>query len=206
METLVGIFSSRSAAEDAVRGLHEIGLSHEAIVFVTPDAATQELQSIPTTDAEPRGIGETLSSYLGGVIGGSVGLGAGSAIASLLVPGVGTVFAIGIGAAALLGAGGAVAGAAIGEATEKAMDEGVPRDDVLFYRALLNRGRSIVTASVETDELAGAARAVLHNYGAPKTSMLHDENGTPAASIRPPDAQHSPVCRERISPCIWHPC
>jgi hypothetical protein len=72
----------------------------------------------------------------------------------------------GISAAALLGVGGAAAGAAIGKETEKALDQGVPPDDVLFYRELLQRGLSLVIASVDTDASAAATRAVLHNHGA----------------------------------------
>jgi hypothetical protein len=58
----------------------------------------------------------------------------------LLVPGVGTIFAIGKGAAALLGLGGAAAGASLGEASEQAADIGVPKDDTFLYRELLKRG------------------------------------------------------------------
>jgi hypothetical protein len=175
METLVGIFNSRADAERAVEGLHAIGLSSDAIVFLTPGQSTEQLDSVPTTDAEAPGMGEALSGYVGGVIGGGIGLGAGAGLASLLVPGVGTVFAIGLGAAALLGLGGAAAGAAIGEASEKALDQGVPRDDVLFYRELLQRGRSLVVASVETDELAVAARAVLHEHGSEDVDAVRSE-------------------------------
>jgi len=48
-------------------------------------------------------------------MGAGAGLSLGSAVASLLVPGVGTIFAIGLGAAALLGLGGAAAGAGLGD-------------------------------------------------------------------------------------------
>ncbi len=175
MEPLVGIFNSRQAAEAAVQGLHAIGLKGDAINLLTPERKREELASVPTTDAESPGMGEVLSGYVGGVIGGGVGLGAGSAIASMLVPGVGTVIGIGIGAAALLGLGGAAAGAAIGHATEKALDKGVPRDDVSFYRELLKRGRSLVIASVESDELAAATHAVLQQHGAEDVDSARKE-------------------------------
>ncbi len=165
MQTLVGIFKSRRVAEEAVGGLCAIGIPSDAIVFVTPDSR-EDLAAVPTTDAEAPGMGEMLSGYVGGVIGGSVGLGAGAAVASLLVPGVGTVTAIGVGAAALLGVAGAAAGAAIGDATEKALDQGVPRDAILFYRELLKRGRSLVIASAANEESVTAIQAVMHNRGA----------------------------------------
>jgi hypothetical protein len=82
------------------------------------------------------------------------------------VPGVGTIFAIGLGAAALLGLGGAAAGAGVGEASELAADTGVPKDDVFFYRQLLKRGDSLVVASVDIEDQAAAVRAVFEQHGA----------------------------------------
>jgi hypothetical protein len=71
----------------------------------------------------------------------------------------------GLGAAALLGLGGAAAGASVGDASEHAMDKGVPKDDVFFYRQLLKRGRSLVIAEVEFDDQAAAAREVFYRRG-----------------------------------------
>jgi hypothetical protein len=124
------------------------------------------LQSVPTTDAEAPGMGKTLSGYIGAVIGGGIGAGVGSVLGSLLVPGVGPVLAVGLGAAAVLGVGGAAVGAKLGEETEEALDQGVPRDDVLFYRELLRRGTSLVITSVDSEEMADAARLVLDRHHA----------------------------------------
>jgi hypothetical protein len=170
METLVGIFNSRRQAEEALNGLHAIGLSQDSLIFLTPQNP-EEVQAVPTTDAEEPGIGRAISGYVGGVIGGSVGFGVGSAAASLLVPGVGPVLAAGLGAAALLGLGGAAVGASIGDATEKALDQGVPRDEILFFRELLKRGRSLVIAAVEREEMLIAARVVLEKHNAEDVDM-----------------------------------
>ncbi len=175
MQTLVGIFISRRAAEEAVSGLQAIGLASDAVVFISPEQTAEKLPSVPTTDAESPGMGEVLSGYVGGVIGGGLGLGAGAAIASFLVPGVGTVVAIGIGAAALLGVGGAAVGAAVGEASEKELDQGVPRDEIMFCRELLKRGRSLVIASVESDDSAAAVRAVFQNHEAENVNAARKE-------------------------------
>jgi hypothetical protein len=174
MEPVTGIFGSRRAAENAVDGLRAIGLPEDAIVFLSPEHS-KEVSSVPTTDAESPGMGRTLGSYVGGVIGGGVGMGAGSAVASLLVPGVGLIFAAGLGAGALLGLGGAVAGRAIGEATEEAGDTGVPRDDVLLYRELLKRGRSLVIASPDNEAMSIAAKAVLEKRGAEDVEAVRRE-------------------------------
>jgi hypothetical protein len=165
MQSGVGIFNSRVAAEQAVRGLLARGLSPQSMTFLSGEAGGAQVANLPTTDAEPDGMGETVGAVVGGAMGAGAGLSLGSAVASLLVPGVGTIFAIGLGAAALLGLGGAAAGASVGDASEHAMDKGVPKDDVFFYRQLLKRGRSLVIAEVEFDDQAAAAREVFYRRG-----------------------------------------
>ena len=141
-------------------------ISPQSIIFLSGEAGKAQVDSLPTTDAEPDGMGEAVGGLVGGVVGAGTGLSIGSAIASLFVPGVGTIFAIGLGAAALLGIGGAAAGATAGEASEHAADTGVPKDDVLIYRELLRRGRSLVIANVEDNDLASAATTIFHRLGA----------------------------------------
>ena len=87
-------------------------------------------------------------------------------MASLVVPGVGTILAAGIGAASLLGLGGAVAGEKIGDRSEDAMDQGVPRDDVLLYRELLKRRRTLLIANLHADGMAETARTIMQQNGA----------------------------------------
>lgn len=152
-------------------GLRAIGVPAERVIFLCCQPPDEEIESVPTTDAEAPGIGRALTAYLGGVIGAGIGAGFGSAAASLVIPGVGPVLAAGVGAAAVLGLGGGVIGSKLGEKSEKALDQGIPRDDVLFYRDLLKQGRALVITSVESDEMATAVRAVLQKHGA------HDESG-----------------------------
>jgi hypothetical protein len=86
-------------------------------------------------------------------------------VASLFVPGVGPIIAAGMGAAAALGLGGATAGASIGHASEDAMDEGVPKDDVFFYRHLLKQGRSVVLVNCDEQEQVAPVRRLLDESG-----------------------------------------
>jgi hypothetical protein len=166
MQSILGIFESRAAAEQAVQGLLATPISPQSIMFLSGEAGKAQVDNLPTTDAERDGMGEAVGGLVGGAVGASTGLSLGSAIASLFVPGVGTIFAIGLGAAALLGIGGAAAGATAGEASEHAADTGVPKDDTLVYRELLKRGRSLVIANAEDNDLASAAKAVFHRLGA----------------------------------------
>ena len=165
MHTIVGIFTTRGAADQALNGLIKNGVPQHSIIFLTGDQPQAKIASVPTTEAEPDGMGKTLGSYVGGIVGAGAGLYLGSALASLVVPGVGSILAAGIGAAAALGLGGAAAGGTVGNATEHAMDEGVPKDDVVLYRELLKRGRSLVIVNLDSEELAAAARSVMQQNG-----------------------------------------
>jgi len=174
MESVVGIFNSCSTAESAVAQLLNRGIRKESIILLTAEplpgrrdgeTIDASLDKIPTTDAEADGMGIAAGALLGGGIGASAGLAGGAAIASVLVPGVGMIFAFGLGAAAVLGLGGAAVGAKAGEVTEHALDNGVPKDDVSFYRELLKRGRSLIIANVDDEKTAETAKSVMEQGG-----------------------------------------
>ena len=166
MQTEVGIFNSRQTAEQAVRQLLDVGIPSGSITFLSGECADSELEHIPTTDTERDGMGKTMGAFLGGVTGAGAGLGLGSAVASLVIPGVGPIIAIGIGAAALLGLGGAAAGTSIGGSSETALDQGTPRDDVPLYHHLLKNRRSLVVVNVDSEEQARTTRRLLDQRGA----------------------------------------
>lgn len=166
MHTLVGIFRSRNQAESAADALLKAGVPESSISYITPDNGAREIEQVNTTDAEAPGMGKTMGAYLGGVMGAGAGLSLGSAVASLLVPGVGPIMAAGIGAAALLGLGGATVGGSIGNSSEEALDNGMPKDDVFFYRDLLKQGRSLIIVNTQTDDGAASVRSILDHQGA----------------------------------------
>ena len=189
MESVVGIFQSAASAEQAVEELLGSGIGHESIVFLSNEApkhdgikaATQnELHKVPTTDAEGDGMGPAMGAVMGGALGASVGMTTGATMATLLVPGLGSIFAIGVGAAAALGLGGAAAGAKAGTVAEHSLDVGVPKDDVQFYHELLRRGRSIVIASVDSEGLASKAKEILKRQGSEDAAAARSELGTAA--------------------------
>ena len=104
METAIGVFASRDRAEEAVKELLQRNVPEQAIVFLT------------RSENEAKTVGKQLGAYTGGFMGGAVGMSAGVATATVFVPGIGGVFALGFGAATLLGLAGAGAGAAVGKA------------------------------------------------------------------------------------------
>ena len=161
METAIGVFASRDHAEEAVKELRERGVPEESIVFLT------------RSENEAKTIAKELGAFVGGFVGGAAGMTTGVVAATLLLPGIGTVFALGIGAAALLtGAGaGAGAGSALGSAATH--EAGAPQpttaekssEDVAFFREVLKEGRSLIVVRTESQELATSACAVLDRLG-----------------------------------------
>jgi len=160
METLVGVFVSPEGADCAIAELQRIPVPAEAITFLTAERDSAQA---------PRG--KFMSAFLGGIFGGTAGLSLGAAAATLVVPGVGPVLAIGIGAAAVLGLGGAGAGAALATpaaatATGKpAETASASPEDAQFFRDVLSKGRSVVVVRTDSQPAAAAACVVLDRLG-----------------------------------------
>jgi anti-sigma B factor antagonist len=157
METAIGVFSSRDRAEEAVRALRHGGVPDESIVFLT------------RSETEAKTVAKEFGASVGGFMGGAAGMTAGVVAASLLLPGIGTVFALGFGAAALLGAAGAGAGSAVGAAATRSETEPTAWDksaeDTAFFREVLKEGRSLIVVRTESQADAAAACAILDQLG-----------------------------------------
>jgi anti-sigma B factor antagonist len=159
METAIGVFTSRDHAERAVKELRERSVPEESVVFLT------------RSENEAKTIAKQFGAYVGGFVGGAAGISTGVVAATLLLPGIGTVFMLGIGAAALLT--GAGAGATVGSAAAAGDDGDAPQpttpekcsDDVAFFREVLKEGRSLIVVRTESKELAISACAVLDRLG-----------------------------------------
>src|ERR1700730_802207 len=116
---VVGLFTERGRAEEAIRDLKEAGFTGEQIGVISRDRTGQATQSTGSgaqgAEAAPReeevgkilegpaggmAEGASIGAITGGVIGGLVGL-----VGSLLVPGLGPVVVGGVLASTLLGMG-----------------------------------------------------------------------------------------------------
>jgi len=167
METVAGIFQLREQAEKAIQQIHSIGIRNDRIALLTPNSTTQAAErAVPTADSEQPGMGKAMGGTVGGAMGIAGGASLGAAAASVLVPGVGPVIAGAILGAAILGAGGAVTGMAAGEALEEGLVSGLPHDELFLYEDAVKKGRSVVIAFVEHDEMLENARAAMANAGA----------------------------------------
>ncbi|MGZ8480297.1 MAG: hypothetical protein ACXW6K_20360 [Candidatus Binatia bacterium] len=161
MKTLVGIFSSQANAARAYGDLRSLNLHRDDLILLSPEPSLQQIDAVPTEDGEQPGMGKAL----GGVVGGAMGLAAGAAVASLLLPGVGAVIAIGLGAGTL-GLGGAVAGAASGGALEELLTRGLPKDEIYLYEDALRQGRTVLVVTSEDDDLLTQSRQLMERNGA----------------------------------------
>jgi anti-sigma B factor antagonist len=158
METAIGVFDSRDQAEKAVKELRVRGVPDNSIVFMS------------RSETDANSIAKEFGAYIGGFVGGAAGMTTGAVAASLLLPGLGPIFALGFGAAALLGLAGAGAGAKAGEAS--AHDENAPATasaestgDVAFFRDALSEGRSIIVVRSKSPEISKLACEVLDRLG-----------------------------------------
>ena len=151
MKSVVGIFNSLADAKRGAAILRTLGIPERRISVLAPGTKDAQVEAhVPTTESEQPGMGKAIGGTVGAALGVAGGLEAGAAVASIMVPGVGPVLAIGLIGAALLGAGGALAGAAAGGALEDA----------------LRRGRSVLIAFTDDDEMAERARRELSRAAA----------------------------------------
>jgi anti-sigma B factor antagonist len=159
METAIGVFASRDNAEGAVKELRECSVPEESIVFLT------------RSESDAKTMAKEFGAYVGGFVGGAAGMTTGVVAATLLLPGIGAVFALGFGAAALLGVAGAGAGSSVSsaaiddaDAPQPTTDDNAP-EEAAFFREVLKEGRSLIVVRTESKELATSAVAVLDRLG-----------------------------------------
>jgi anti-sigma B factor antagonist len=142
METAIGVFASRDHAEEAVRELRSKGIPEQSIIFLT------------RSENEARNVAKEFGAYVGGFVGGAAGMSAGVVAATLLLPGIGAVFAHGLGAATLHDAQ-----APKPTAAEKCSEEAA------FFREVLKEGRSLIVVQSDSHELAASACEILDRLG-----------------------------------------
>jgi hypothetical protein len=143
-----------------------VGLRMDQMNLLTPGAREAELASVPTTDAEQPGVGKAFGGLLGGALAAAGGMHLGAAAASLIVPGVGPVLAIGTAAAVLAGVGGAAGGAALGDYFDESATHGLPTDELYLYKDALRKGRTVLVIPIESEQQGDEVAAILSASGA----------------------------------------
>ncbi|MBZ5566949.1 MAG: hypothetical protein LAN64_03770 [Acidobacteriia bacterium] len=168
MKCVVGVFTSRLAAEGAIGTLRSSGISERRLSLLTPDAT--ETTAVPTTDTEGSGVGTAIGAVVGGAMGLAGGVWLGALAGSALVPSIDPL-SVGLASGLLLGMGGALGGFAAGGAWEEFGSEGLPRDELLLYEDALRQGRSVVIAAAKGSAEANFFRWLLAGNGAESVDL-----------------------------------
>lgn len=151
--TIVGLFTERPHAEQAVRDLRTAGFADERIGVAMLNR--EEQQSLIDDTGSQAAEGAAKGAVSGGIIGGLIGL-----LGSLLIPGVGPIVVGGVLASTLTGAG---VGAATGGLIGALMGLGVPEEDARHFDRGLRCGGVLVT--VDATGRTGEAIGIIGRHG-----------------------------------------
>jgi hypothetical protein len=155
--SVVGLFDDFADAQATLQELTTAGIPHDNISVIAP-APAEEHRS---TTADSAAAEETADTALSGAAtGAAVGAGLGL-LASLFLPGLGPLVAVGWIATAL---GGAAVGAAAGGLIGALAGAGVPDELAGYYTEGVRRGGSLVVTRGITDEQAEIARNVIQRH------------------------------------------
>ena len=171
-KTVIGLFASESAAQEAIANLRKKGYTENEINLVQKDNRSSGSRGTGSpgmtngTSSKDLGLatggvtdGVTSGATWGGLAGLALGAGA------LAVPGVGPLLAAGPIAAALTGAAtGGIAGGLI--------DWGIPAERGQHYENRVKQGDLLAVVKV-SDSKANEAASILRNNGA-KDVEVHD--------------------------------
>jgi uncharacterized membrane protein len=180
---VVGVFTERSRAEEAIDELHRAGFTDQQIGFIVRNATTFDMADETTADSTT---GAAVGAVSGGVVGGLLG-----AASALLIPGLGLALAGGILAATL---GGAALGAVAGGFVGALIALGIPEEEAHYYQRELSTGRTVVI--VNTLERYPEAMEILRHNGAYDASTRQVQLETyEAGAIQQPAHDYAPAAK-----------
>ena len=164
-KTVIGIAQSVPQANAIVRDLEAAGFTDGDISLLLPDKnVARDLGHEAHTKAPE---GAAAGAGAGGLLGGAIGLLAGTG--TFAVPGLGAFIAAGPILAALGGLG---AGAAIGGLTGALVGAGIPEYEAKFYEGKIRSGNILIAVHTERNEDRFTATEILHNANASDVSVV----------------------------------
>jgi hypothetical protein len=150
-----GIYSTRSAVENAVSSLINAGFTDADISILLPESLSGA-KDMGTEKATKAPEGTAVGVTTGGVIGGTLGLLAG--IGALAIPGIGPLIAAGPIVAALAGLG---VGGTVGGLTGALIGLGMPEFEAKRYEGRMNKGGILLSVHCDTSDEIKRAKQVL---------------------------------------------
>jgi hypothetical protein len=159
-----GIYSTRSAVENATDALVKAGFPTSDISVLLPESmgGPKDMGTEKTTKA-PEGTAAGVTT--GGVIGGTLGVLAG--VGLLAIPGLGPFIAAGPIMAGLAGLG---VGGAVGGVTGALIGMGIPEFEAKRYEGRLQRGGILLSVHCSTSEEVRRAKEIVERSGAEDVS------------------------------------
>jgi hypothetical protein len=155
--TIVGVFSDRGQAQQAIRELRGAGFGEDQIGVLARGHEERPVSETREDKGNQWEEGAVTGAITGAGIGGLWALG----IAAGLLPGIGPVIAGGILGAVLASAAG---GAAVGGILGALIGLGIPEEEARYYEQEFHAGRTLVT--VKTDGRFDEAVDILRRNGA----------------------------------------
>jgi uncharacterized membrane protein len=162
MSTIIGVFESASAAENAIASVRDAGVSIDDISYIYRDK-DGDIKDAQTD--EKVGAGAAKGATTGAVIGAIAGL----VVANGVLPGLGTLFvagplaaALGLSGAAATTVAGAATGAAAGGVIGALTNLGVSKDDAEIYESRLEQGDILLIIRTDVE----GVEQILQNNGA----------------------------------------
>ena len=150
-----GIYSTRSAVENAVSSLINAGFTDADISILLPESLSGA-KDMGTEKATKAPEGTAVGVTTGGVIGGTLGLLAG--IGALAIPGIGPLIAAGPIVAALAGLG---VGGTVGGLTGALIGLGMTEFEAKRYEGRMNKGGILLSVHCDTSDEIKRAKQVL---------------------------------------------
>lgn len=170
-KTLIGIFTQREDAEDAIKELEDSGYNPKDISIVMKDSRVAS----EISDSTGASTGEAAAggAVTGAVIGGLAGL-----VGAVLIPGVGAFFiggpiasALGLTGAAAASVSGAATGAVAGGLLGALMGFGLTQDEAKVYERRINSGAILLAVPARSRE-EHEVDAILKEYHAEDIKVL----------------------------------
>ena len=170
-----GIYSTRSAAENAADAIVKAGFATSDISLLLPENLGS--RPIATEKATKAPEGATTGGGTGAVLGGALGLLAG--IGALAIPGVGPLIAAGPIMAALAGMG---VGGAIGGITGALIGMGIPEYEAKRYEGRIQKGGILLSVHCTSSDEVKRAKEVLERTGAEDVSATGESSASAASA------------------------
>jgi hypothetical protein len=166
-KSVLGIYSNRSAVENAITAFRDSGFQSSDLSILLPDNLGNEALAAQKETKAPEGAaaGAGSGAVIGGALGWLVGIGA------LAIPGIGPFIAAGPIMSALAGMG---VGGAVGGLTGALLGLGIPECEAKRYEGRLLKGGILVSVHCDSAQEIASAKKIMERTDAEDVSATSE--------------------------------